>query len=416
MLAVLVLALFGLFSGERVVAAPPDSGVRIYLITIGPGDEVWEQFGHNAIEIVDPSRKYSDVACNWGVFDNFEKGFYTRFIFGRMLYRMEMDGDAQKMIEYYRQSNRSVYRQELNLTESQKAALQDYVYWNAQPENQNYRYDYYRDNCSTRARDVIDRSVGGELAAQLKPKKTGVTYRWHTRRIMASDLPMYTSLLFILGHPVDRPISAWEDSFLPLRLMDYLRHVTVVDDLGNRVPIVKSEEVLFKATREAQRAKPPNWVVPFFVLGLLCAGIFWVLGKWAVRSRLGRGIFLTVAAIWGIFIGGAGTFALWGWMCTEHVAVYWNENILHFFPPAILLGILIPVAAKYPTRRTITVIRWLAIGVAVCSVFGLLIKVLPWFRQVNYELIAWVLPTHLAFAWGICKVYQLRKNDISSVA
>lgn len=384
--------------------------LRVYLLTMGPGDEVWEQFGHNAIEIVDPAEDgdFGHFVANWGVFDFFEKGFYQRFILGRMLYRMELD-KAVPTLDYYRQANRSIFRQELNLSPAQKAALKDYLLWNAREENRNYRYDYYRDNCSTRVRDALDRATGGQIGAQLQGKPTDVTYRWHTRRIMAGDLPLYASLLFILGHPVDRPISAWQESFLPLRLMDHLRGVTIRDDAGNVVPLIKSEEAVFTAARAPQRATPPHWFVPFLGLGLLCAAVFVGLAYYASRSKFARVMFYLLATVWSLFVGGAGAFALWGWTCTEHVAVYYNENILHFFPLSLVLAFVIPFAAR-GRRLPVILSRYLALATAAISLIGLLLKPLPAFYQVNYELIAWVLPVHLALAYG---VWALTRTNVA---
>jgi hypothetical protein len=391
------------------VAAPGDDEVeaaarlRIYLVTMGPGAEVWEQFGHNAIQVVDPAGDL-DVACNWGVFDFFETGFYKRFIFGRMLYRMEFAGGPET-VAYYRDENRSVYRQELNLTPRQKAVLYQYIAWNSRPENRNYRYDYYRDNCSTRVRDLIDRAVAGGVRAELSARSAGVSYRWHTRRITAANLPLYTSLLYILGQPVDRPITEWEESFLPLELMAHLRTVRVMDDAGNPVPLIKSEEILFESTRPVERGGPPKWIVPFLAFGLFCSGVFFGLAWYSGRSRLARHVLVAMASLWSLFIGGAGTFALWGWMSTEHVAVYRNENLLHFFPPALLLTVLIPLAYR-GHRRLVLPTLGLAAAVPVVSAIGLALKAHPAFRQVNFELIAWVLPTHVAFAHGVWRVVR----------
>ncbi|MEO7501078.1 MAG: hypothetical protein ABIW94_00435, partial [Gemmatimonadaceae bacterium] len=49
-------------------AAVPGAELTIYLMTMGPGDAVWEKFGHNAIWIHDSARN-TDVAYNWGLFD-----------------------------------------------------------------------------------------------------------------------------------------------------------------------------------------------------------------------------------------------------------------------------------------------------------------------------------------------------------
>lgn len=376
----------------------PGSRLRIYLLTMGPGDEVWEKFGHNAIGLYDPDAG-TDVAYNWGVFDFFQEGFYRRFIFGQMLYRMEAE-DPGQAVAVYQHFNRSVWLQELNLSPRQKLALREFLRWNERPENREYRYDYYRDNCSTRVRDALDRALGGDLAAQLRPGPTGTTYRWHTRRITADNVPLYASLLFILGQPVDRPISAWDESFLPLRLMDHLRTVTVSDDAGRRVPLVMQERELFRADRAPERTGPPNWIVPFLALGLTSAGVLAYLASRGRRSRWARVTFVILATLWAFLIGGAGTFAAWGWLSTEHVAVYRNENILHFSPLALPLVVLIPLAAR-GWRKIAATARWLAIGTAASSVLGLVLQILPAFYQVNGEIIAWILPTHIAFAFGV---------------
>lgn len=395
----------------------PYANLHIYLLTFGPGDEVWEQFGHNAIEVVDPDRtdEFRDFAANYGVFDFFEKGFYKRFILGQMLYRMDIDTNVPGMLDSYRHGNRSIFRQELNLSPSQKSSLVHFLAWNIRPENCNYHYDYYRDNCSTRVRDALDRCVGGAISAALKPQPTHTTYRWHTDRIMASSLPLYTSLLFILGHPVDRPISAWEESFLPVRFMDHLRHVTILNDAGQSVPIIQSEETLFTANRPPQRQSPPHWLLPFLLLGLACTAVFLNLAYFFLKSKFARITFVLLATLWFTFIGAAGSFAAWGWIFTQHVAVYDNENILHFFPPALLLLVLLPLAA-FGWRRCATTARWIALATAALSLFALCIKILPFFHQVNYELIAWVLPTHLAAAAGVWMLTsKIRRKGASPV-
>ena len=56
-------------------------------MTMGPGDAVWEKFGHNAIWIRDTTQGL-DAAYNWGLFDFDAADFYPRFLKGNMLYSM----------------------------------------------------------------------------------------------------------------------------------------------------------------------------------------------------------------------------------------------------------------------------------------------------------------------------------------
>mgnify|MGYP001336728481 FL=1 len=65
----------------------PGAELSVYLVTMGPGDQVWELFGHNAIWIHDPVRG-TDKVYNYGIFDFEQEDFLLRFIQGRMLYWM----------------------------------------------------------------------------------------------------------------------------------------------------------------------------------------------------------------------------------------------------------------------------------------------------------------------------------------
>src|SRR5205823_7278461 len=119
--------------------------------------------------------------------------------------------DLQSTIDQYREANRPVWAQELNLTPAQRSSLAQFIEWNERPENRFYHYDYYRDNCSTRVRDALDRVLGGAIKSQTSTLPTGATYRFHTQRLTANDPLIFTGLLVALGHYVDRPISAWEE-------------------------------------------------------------------------------------------------------------------------------------------------------------------------------------------------------------
>src|SRR4029453_13964476 len=100
----------------------------------------------------------------------------------------------------------SVCVKRLNLPPPARLQLREFLRWNAEPEHRFYHYDYYRDNCSTRVRDALDRVLGGVLHAQTDTVATGTTYRFHTQRLTANDALINTGLLVALGPGVDRPI------------------------------------------------------------------------------------------------------------------------------------------------------------------------------------------------------------------
>jgi len=381
-------------------AVQEDTAVRVYLLTMGPGDEVWEKFGHNAIWVHDPERG-GDLAYNYGMFDFQQENFILNFARGRMMYWME-GFDAFATLGQYQMRNRSVWAQELNLTPQQAREVRNYLEWNQRPENRFYRYDYYRDNCSTRVRDVLDRVLGGALKAATANAPSGVTYRWHTQRLVGdggASLPMYTAINTGLGPAADRPLSKWDEMFLPMRLRDEVRTLRIRDARGNLVPLVVREQTLFEASRPPERSGPPHWLLGFLATGLAIGGAIALLASVARRSVAARAGFAVLTVPWLLFAGIGGLVLLGLWGVTDHAIAYRNTNLLQLSPLALPLAVLVPALAfgkRWATRGAVR----LALVVAALSVLGLLLKVLPWFHQANGEMVALALPINCAIAWA----------------
>ena len=382
-------------------AAESGAELTISLMTMGVGKEVWERFGHNAILVEDHARGTA-TAYNYGMFDFRQHNFLLRFVQGRMLYWMQ-GFDLGLTLQIYRQANRSVWVQELNLTPAERAALRDFLEWNERPENRFYRYDYYRDNCSTRVRDALDRVLGGRIQAATDTIETDHTYRFHTSRLIASDLPLYTGLLLALGQPADHRLTAWQEMFLPLELRQWVRHVTVVDDSGRVVPLVKGERTLFASTMPAPPAAPPPRVPGYLAAGLALGLGLWRLGRRAPGSPRARRGFAWLAGGWGLVVGFAGALLGGLWAFTDHTVAYRNENLFQANLLLLPLALLAPAAARgaeWARRPAVALAALVAAG----SVAGLALKVLPAFYQHNAEILALAVPANLGLALGVAAV------------
>ena len=378
--------------------AVPGADLTVYLMTMGFGDKVWERFGHNAIRIVDASRG-TDSVYNWGTFDFDQPNFLGRFLTGNTLYWMEGDGIAETMARY-QYLNRSVSVQELDLTPAERAAVRDFIAWNARPENLYYRYDYYLDNCSTRVRDIIDRIVGGQLKAATASRLTSTTYRFHTQRALLYDRAVAMGTNIGLGQVADRPISQWEEAFLPGRLQAHVRGVQIRRPDGSTGPLVKNEQVLFTANRAPEPIAPPNVLFRNLVIGLAIAAMLGLLARAArTGKRAGRIGFLTAGTTWAVLNGILGVIFIVGWTATRHTFMARNENLLQFDPLSLVLAVLLPLALS--RGRAAGSVRTLSTVVAVIAVLGLALKLLPWFNQVNLAVIALTLPAHLTLAWAV---------------
>ena len=376
------------------------SELRVYLVTMGPGSAIWERFGHNAIRVVDTLRGI-DVVFNYGMFSFDEPGFLSRFLLGDTKYWMEPHDTPQELAAYQR-ADRTVWQQELELAPPQKAEMARFLAWNAREENKYYRYDYFLDNCSTRIRDAIDRVLGGALGDATKDSVVaGATFRWHTRRLLGPDVPAYEGIQVALGRPADRPITRWEEGFLPVRLMEHVRTVRVKGLDGTMRPLVKSEEVLFRSSRADEPSAPPDRTLPNLLAGVGIGALLLAAGMASRRrARATRALFATGAILWSLAAGVVGTLLVLAWTATQHQFWYRNENLLQFNPLSLLLVVLVPLALL--RGRGLDPARIGALVVAALSAVGLALALLPG-GQASAEVVALALPVHAALAWVLSR-------------
>src|SRR3954463_4807813 len=394
-------------------AAEPGSNLTVYLLTFGWGDVVWERFGHNAIWIKDRARG-TDMTYNWGMFDFNQPHFVWRFVTGDTKYWMEPI-PLDPMVRYYKQNNRSILAQELNLTPAQRLSLQQFVESNALPENKFYRYDYYRDNCSTRVRDVIDHALGGQLQTSTVTRMTGGTYRWHTQRLLSGDLPLYTGVTLALGHPADKPISVWQEMFLPVRMANDLRTVKISDSTETLIPLVRSEAAIYTAGRAPEPAAPWNYFPLFVAVGILYAALLIVLVKNAEGgNRFSLFGATALTTLWSLIAGAGGLALVFAWLFTKHYFMGRNENLLQFNPLSILMVVLIPLAIY--GRRAVWRTLKVAAFVAIISLIGFVAQGIPFFDEKNGEIIALALPINLAVWWTVYRLTAYRRTSFSSSA
>jgi hypothetical protein len=304
------------------VGADPETP-QVWLVTYGPGEVYWQRFGHNAIWIREPARGL-DHAFNFGFFDFAQQNFFLRFLQGRMLYFSAAQPARQEFAAYI-DTNRSIRAQRLDLSPAQADWLTGYLLDEIRPENRDYLYDYYRNNCSTRVRDAIDRAIGGELSATSRDVTASQTWRDHTRRLSSSDFWLYLGLEIVLGARVDRPISRWDEMFIPEILADALVDAQPVSS-GIARPLVLEDVMLFEST-VIPPPRPQGWWPRYLLasLGVVALG-------WLVSRRVGAAPLRALARAWFVTTGLAGLALLFFWFGTDHAAAGLNFNVLVLNP------------------------------------------------------------------------------------
>lgn len=371
---------------------PPAGEPTLSVITFGPGDHPFSKFGHDALLLHDPARRAGrqDVVFNYGTFRFDSPWLIVDFLKGKLSYWLSK-GSLPRTVEAYRAANRSVHVQRLSLPAAEVRRIAAFLFDNARPENREYRYDYYRDNCATRIRDVLDRHLGGRLReASQSPAR--MTYREHTRRLTAESPLLYFALDLAMGPMIDQPITEWQAMFLPDRVAEKL---SAMQDASGQ-PLVASTQALFQADRPPTPDQPPSfrWVYLLWgaAVGLLLAVVGYGTGKF-VRFTQAFGL-----ACVGLVAGVLALLLLVLWLFTDHDVTYWNRNVL-LCP---LWALALPVCSVGFARHRVWGNRWMMGSIAFCLSGALAAGVLATFtRQSSTPALCVWLPIWWGAAWGV---------------
>ncbi|MFP2929343.1 DUF4105 domain-containing protein [Pyxidicoccus sp. 3LG] len=408
-------------SAQEVSVPPWGSGesrgedLSIWLVTFSPGDDVPSWWGHGALVVEDKRRQESRL-YNYGMF-SFSDTMLARFAMGRLEFWVD-DSPVGGTFRFYRREDRDVRIQELNLTPEQRVTVAKRLADNVLPQNREYLYHHYNDNCVTRLRDMIDVATGGQLR-EFDRAPGRMTLREHTRRYTAVNAPMSVLLDFMMNDEIDHPITKWEEAFLPDELEAQVAALQVKGADG-QVQSLASKSWNFHAspTRKRPPAEPPPWGPWILALGLALGGAAVGLAAWERKrgSRVARMLLGLENALLGLVLGLPGTALFIMWLVTNHTVTYRNEN-LFLANPLTLLALPFGVALMWNSRKARARLFKLWVALAALGVLGVVLKVLPPFDQDNWRLIALILPISLgmAGAFGLDRVLaRIRGTDRAS--
>lgn len=393
-------------------AAPWGTGVSqpedltVSMVTFGPGDDLPSWWGHSAVVVADTRLRQARI-YNYGMFD-FSTGFVHKFVQGRLEFWVADSPYVVETYKMYRDYDRDVRIQELRLQPAQAAKLAKLLADNVLPANRDYLYHHYNDNCSTRPRDLIDQALDGQLS-KMESVPSRMSLREHTRRYSQVFPPMSLVLDYLQNDELDRKITRREEAFLPDELELQLDQLQVTAPDGSMVPAVAKKSYFYKAQhREPIPAEPPRWNVPLFLTGLLFGGLTFALARWTRGGKRTPRVLLGLwNALLGLGWGALGVFLFIVGLWTNHSVAHHNENLFLINPitfALLPLGIMQLVGAK----RATVALQWAWAALAVITVLGVLLKVLPPLDQQNWNLICLVAPVNVlgAIAFRLLQRWQ----------
>lgn len=393
--------------------------VDFYLITVDVGDQVWDNFGHTALRVVDRNTR-SDLVFNWGLFDASVGNvtFASNFLRGILNYQLGVSPPSWEFGRYEREQ-RSVWQDRINLSNAQKETLYKRLAWNLREENIVYSYQYFFDNCTTRVRDYLNEALGGRLAEENRALAR-TTFRDEVQSHYASIPPVAVSLDILMNGRIDRRMTQWEELFLPAQLRrELLNFPSDVFRNGQRVPMLDESTVIMEFT------PPPPLVSGYYALGasllipvILLFAMFKRVPISSFSSQPGftlRNPFFSyrlmglLALLVSFASGVYGLIMSFGWLASAHLDLHHNLNLLVFWPTdifGIVFGIRWLVAGRAYSMSTAmhnTIVLYFILHIL--AALGYIFVALTGIAEQDVgSLLIFVVPTLLAFAvlvWNV---------------
>lgn len=330
--------IFCLFMGVAFsVQSQSTDSIRFSLLTCAPGTEIYSLFGHTAIRYENYTRRI-DVAFNYGMFSFNTPNFIFRFVAGETDYQLGITPYSYFEAEYAMRGS-SVYQQVLNLTQSEKERLLTILENNYLPENRIYRYNYFYDNCTTRARDKIEECIEGKVV--YPDSLSGKSYRSIVHEFTAGSPWNEFGIDLCLGAEADKEINKRQQMFSPFYMKYYASNAYIVDAGGTRRPLILDETKIVDVE--------PEEVQPGFILSpLMCGSLFLALcvvmawGQWKTQ-RIWWGWDIVLYGLQGL----AGCIIAFLFFFSVHPTVGSNWLLILFNPiPLLYLPFMVYKAVK----------------------------------------------------------------------
>jgi hypothetical protein len=373
-------------SSPKLILAQAQSPLEVSILTSGPGQELYALFGHTALRVRN-EHAGTDQVYNFGTFDEETDGFYRKFLAGTLYYQITRSTYQLYLAEYIA-DNRWVFEQHVLSDSTSLQRMADSLETLLLPENRNYRYGFFTNNCSTRVFDLVLFYAQNQVPPDTLLKPGIHTFRQALKPYIAGYEWTNVGINLLLGPFADQPMSLLQSTFLPESLM----HVAA------NIGVATQPQSVFQGTFSPPALLEPNVpMILFWILLLLLIAEVFVMKLSARRSNIIDIILFATSAALGLLM-----LALWLW--SRHLPLHVNLNLLWANPLNVLL--VWAIAAR---RRLLPRI-WLVIYLVLLS-----FMIINWARMPQvFPLEVMPLVTLLAFR-TVNRLFRFRQKEDSAV-
>lgn len=366
------------------------NNVEISLLTYSKDDPLYSWFGHAGIMV--DFGDGNQVIYDYGRFA-FSKGFYINFVKGLLWY------SCGGYYAYYglneaEQSGRTVSKVVLDLNNSQKQAVANFLNTNSSAPYNRYLYNHYYDNCATRLRDIINYATNGDFEAWAK-SIPGYTFREQTSRILHHSMIVEWALDLLQGSNIDKEATLWDEMFLPENLEKGLLKYG---------KLTKSTEYItdFRGTdtRPINYEEPQYYISQSFIAGSALALLLLILRLFTKKG------YVIETSIVNFVLSIVGCLMFYMDFLSNHTYSWNNENLLFISPIFILLFVF---GIKPKKHKNILLAIYTALTLIVASMIAIKAIAPQILVQANMPQLVAVLPYYLAnYVICLIEVYDER--------
>ena len=275
--------------------------------------------------------------------------------------------------------------QVLNLNTDEKKKILELISENYLPQNREYRYEFFYDNCSSRIRDLIQKTLSNRLNWVQSQDANEYTFRNIIHNYLKYDPWLELGIDLVLGKRIDVLVDNKNLMFLPNYLELILDESSIKTDgkkkklISSKINIVESSTI----KREVKNISIYAWIILIITL------LFLIIKK--------EKLFNLWSSVNLFIIGLLGVLLVFMWFGTDHQATKYNLNLLCASPFHLILLYFI-------LKNNWNSFSYWYIFIALLLLFT---TVLFWFT-LTQELNTFVKPIILEL--GLIYYYYLRKN------
>ena len=245
----------------------------------------------------------------------------------------------------------------LNLTPAEASRLADSLVWYAQPEHNTYRYNIFRNNCTTKARDIVEHCIGGRVVYPARPRRN--TFRSIIHEFTRDHDWAEAGDDLLLGADVDTLLNERDEMFSPIYMMRYADSAMIHTGYDSYRPLVSSSTRLLEPQPE-KRSEMVRQMGSFPLSPCACAWLLFGLcavmavAEWRCRRVCWQAdlLLMTLQGVVGVLLAFMA-------LCSEHPGVATNWQVLLYNP--LPLVCLWPVI-RAERRGQFSVYHWFALA------------------------------------------------------